>query len=72
MRKVSGVEMLAHLMDAKGVTQTNLSQGAGTAALDRLGDPGGKRKLNVKHITVLAKFFKVTRGCSSTRSEEHG
>ena len=62
MRKVSGVEMLAHLMDAKGVTQTNLSQGAGLPLSTVSEILAGKRKLNVKHITVLAKFFKVAPG----------
>lgn len=62
MGKVSGVDMLVHLMDAKGVTQTGVSQGAELPLSTVSEILAGKRKLNVKHITALSRFFKVNPG----------
>ena len=62
MGAVSGVAMLVHLMEATEVTQTNVSQGAGLPLSTVSEILAGKRKLNVKHITALAKFFKVNPG----------
>lgn len=62
MGSVSGVDMLVHLMEAREVTQTGVSQGASLPLSTVSEILAGKRKLNVKHITLLAQFFKVDPG----------
>ncbi|SIO30683.1 HTH-type transcriptional regulator / antitoxin HigA [Singulisphaera sp. GP187] len=62
MGNVSGVNMLIHLMEAKAVTQTGVAQGAGLPLSTVSEILAGKRKLNVKHLTALSRFFKVDPG----------
>ncbi|WP_406694597.1 helix-turn-helix domain-containing protein [Singulisphaera sp. Ch08] len=62
MGNVSGVDMLVHLMEARGVTQTGVSQGAGLPLSTVSEILAGKRKLNVKHIAALSRFFKADPG----------
>lgn len=58
---VSAKEMLAHLMELQGLTQTDLAKEVG-------GQPivskilNGKRELNLRQIKALAKRFKVSTG----------
>jgi HTH-type transcriptional regulator/antitoxin HigA len=58
MPKASGADVLRHLMDEHGLTQSDLpeigSQGVVSEVLN------GKRELNTRQISVLAKRFGVS------------
>ncbi|AGA27796.1 helix-turn-helix domain-containing protein [Singulisphaera acidiphila] len=62
MGEVSGIGMLIHLMEARGVNQAGVSQGASLPLSTVSEILAGKRKLNVKHIKALSRFFKVAPG----------
>jgi HTH-type transcriptional regulator/antitoxin HigA len=55
----TGVEMLGYLIEAHGVKQGDVAAGTGLADSTVSEILTGKRKLNVKHIERLARFFKV-------------
>ena len=59
---VSDAEMLSHLIEAKGVTQTEISESTGIAISTISEILAGKRALNRSHIGKLAKYFKVSPG----------
>jgi len=58
----SGAEMLEYLIETHSVSQSNVA--AGTVLSDSTISEilAGKRKMNLKHVEALAKFFKVKRG----------
>ncbi len=60
MAPVSDAEMLRHLIDAKGVSQTEVSKAAGIADSTISEVLTGKRSLNRKHIGALARYFSVS------------
>jgi HTH-type transcriptional regulator/antitoxin HigA len=60
MPPVSDAEMLRHLIDAKGVSQTEVSTAAGIADSTISEVLKGKRSLNRKHIGTLARYFNVS------------
>lgn len=55
----SDADMLRHLLEAKGVTQAQLSQEAGIAKSTVSEVLGGKKPFSRQIIRKLAKFFKV-------------
>ena len=55
----TGVEMLADLIETHGVKQGDVAAGTGLADSTISEILAGKRKMNVKHIEALARFFKV-------------
>jgi HTH-type transcriptional regulator / antitoxin HigA len=55
----TGVEMLGYLIETHGVKQGEVAAGAGLADSTVSEILAGKRKMNVKHIGALARFFKV-------------
>jgi len=57
---VSDVEMLRHLIEAKGVSQTEVSKATGIADSTISEILKGKRSLNRKHIGKLARYFHVS------------
>ena len=57
---VSDAEMLNHLIEAKGVSQTEVSESTGIAISTISEILGGKRTLNRTHIGKLARYFKVS------------
>jgi HTH-type transcriptional regulator/antitoxin HigA len=57
---VSDAEMLSHLIEAKGVTQTEISESTGIAVSTICEILAGKRSLNRSHIGKLARYFKVS------------
>jgi HTH-type transcriptional regulator / antitoxin HigA len=57
---VSDAEMLSHLIEAKGVTQTEVSESTGIAVSTICEILTGKRSLNRSHIGKLARYFKVS------------
>lgn len=57
---VSDVEMLRHLIEAKGVSQTEVSKATGIADSTISEVLKGKRALNRSHIGKLARFFNVS------------
>jgi HTH-type transcriptional regulator / antitoxin HigA len=60
MAPVSDVEMLRHLIEAKGVSQTEVSKATGIADSTISEVLKGKRSLNRAHIGKLAKYFSVS------------
>jgi HTH-type transcriptional regulator/antitoxin HigA len=56
---VSDAEMLAHLIEAKGVTQADVARETGIAVSTVSEVLAGKRTLNRHHIGKLAKYFSV-------------
>ena len=57
---VSDGEMLRHLIEAKGVSQTELSKATGIADSTISEVLKGKRPLNRGHIGKLARYFSVS------------
>jgi HTH-type transcriptional regulator / antitoxin HigA len=60
MAPVSDAEMLRHLIEAKGVSQTQISDATGIADSTISEVLKGKRSLNRGHIGKLAKYFSVS------------
>jgi HTH-type transcriptional regulator/antitoxin HigA len=61
-RPVSGAAMLKHLMEARGVTQTEVAREAGIAGSTVSSILSGKRKLSRDHVGRLARYFAVDPG----------
>jgi len=57
---ISDAEMLRHLIEAKGVSQTQISDATGIADSTISEILKGKRSLNRSHIGKLARYFKVS------------
>ncbi|MBU4399439.1 MAG: helix-turn-helix domain-containing protein [Planctomycetes bacterium] len=60
MPPLSDAEMLRHLIEAKGVFQTELSGATGIADSTISEILKGKRSLNRNHIGKLARYFNVS------------
>jgi HTH-type transcriptional regulator / antitoxin HigA len=60
MPPVCDAEMLRHLIEAKGVSQTEISGATGIADSTISEVLKGKRSLNRSHIGKLAKYFNVS------------
>jgi HTH-type transcriptional regulator / antitoxin HigA len=60
MAPVSDAEMLRHLIEAKGVSQTEVSGAAEIANSTSTEVLKGKRSLNRGHIGRLARYFNVS------------
>jgi HTH-type transcriptional regulator/antitoxin HigA len=60
MAPVSDAEMLRHLIEAKGVSQTEISGVTGIADSTISEVLKGKRALNRSHIGKLARYFNVS------------
>jgi HTH-type transcriptional regulator/antitoxin HigA len=60
MPPVSDAEMLRHLIEAKGVSQTQISDATGIADSTISEVLKGKRSLNRNHIGKLARYFNVS------------
>ena len=60
MPPVSDAEMIRHLIEAKGVSQTEVSRATGIADSTISEVLRGKRSLNRKHIGTLARYFNVS------------
>jgi len=58
----SGVDMLRYLIETHQRTQSDVAIGTGLADSSISEILAGKRKLSVKHIQALARFFKVKAG----------
>jgi HTH-type transcriptional regulator/antitoxin HigA len=59
MPPVSGVDMLRYLLETHNVTQSSLASTTGLAVSTISEILAGKRKLGLKHIAELARFFGV-------------
>jgi len=55
----SGLDMLRYLIETRSLTQSDVATGAGLADSTMSEILAGKRKLSLKHIKSLARFFKV-------------
>ena len=62
---VSDRDVLRHLIEAKGVTQSQVGEGAGIAVSTISEVLTGRRKLSRTHIGRLSKFFGVGPGVFS-------
>ncbi len=60
MAPVSDAEMLRHLIEAKGISQAEVSRATGIADSTISEVLKGKRCLNRSHIGKLAKYFNVS------------
>jgi len=60
MAPVSDAEMLRHLIEAKGVSQTAVSKATGITDSTISEVLKGKRSLNRNHIGKLARYFDVS------------
>jgi HTH-type transcriptional regulator/antitoxin HigA len=56
---VSGVDMLRYLIETRQTTQRDVAAGSGLADSTISEILAGKRKLSVKHVEALARFFQV-------------
>jgi HTH-type transcriptional regulator/antitoxin HigA len=57
---LSDADMLRHLIDARGITQAELSADTGIAGSTISAILSGKRGLTRDHIVTLARYFKVS------------
>jgi HTH-type transcriptional regulator / antitoxin HigA len=55
----SGAEMLQYLIETHSLTQSNVAAGTGPAESTLSEILAGKRKLSLKHVEALARFFKI-------------
>jgi HTH-type transcriptional regulator / antitoxin HigA len=55
----SGAEMLQYLIETHALTQSNVAAGTGLAESTLSEILAGKRKLSLKHVEALARFFKI-------------
>ncbi|MGA2033455.1 MAG: helix-turn-helix domain-containing protein [Thermoguttaceae bacterium] len=62
MAPVSDAEMLRHLIEAKGVSHTEIARDTGMADSTISEILKGKRTLNRSHIGKLARYFNVSPG----------
>jgi HTH-type transcriptional regulator/antitoxin HigA len=60
MAPVSDADMLSHLIEAKGVSQTEISRATGIADSTISEIVRGKRSLNRSNIGKLARYFNVS------------
>ena len=60
MPALPDAELLRHLIDAKGVSQTEVAEGTGIADSTISEVLKGKRFLNRTHIAKLSRYFKVS------------
>ena len=60
MPPLPDAELLRHLIDAKGVSQTEVAEGTGIADSTISEVLRGKRFLNRVHIAKLSRYFKVS------------
>lgn len=65
---VTDAEMLAHLLEAKGVTQAEAAANTGIAESTISEFLSGKRIPNRRHISKLAAYFHVNPGVFSLES----
>ena len=65
---VSDADMLAHLIEARGVTQAEASKGTGIDVTTISLILSGKRQLTREHIGKVAQFFRVDAGVFFPRS----
>ena len=59
---ISGVPMLRYLIGSKGVARAKVAAEAGIAESTLSEILAGKRKLGIKHVRLLAGYFKVDPG----------
>jgi HTH-type transcriptional regulator/antitoxin HigA len=57
---ISEIDLLRHLLDARGVTPSEAARGTGIAVSSLSSILSGKRRMNRDHIEALAQFFKVS------------
>lgn len=57
---VADAELIRHLIEAKGVSQTDVADATGVANSTISEVIGGKRALNRNHIGKLARYFNVS------------
>jgi HTH-type transcriptional regulator/antitoxin HigA len=56
---ISGVPMLRYLIESKGVARAKVAAESGIAESTLSEILAGKRKLGIKHVRLLAGYFKV-------------
>ena len=59
---VSGLPMLRYLIESRGVPQARVAAEAGIAESTLSEILAGKRKLGIKHVALLAGYFRVDPG----------
>jgi HTH-type transcriptional regulator/antitoxin HigA len=59
---IPGVSMLRYLIESKGIARAKVAAEAGIAESTLSEILAGKRKLGIRHATVLAGYFKVDPG----------
>jgi HTH-type transcriptional regulator/antitoxin HigA len=62
MPEASGADVLRHLMEARGLTQSEVAAATGIVNSTISAVLSGKRRLSVQHIEKLAAFFHVGPG----------
>ena len=68
--KISDARMLRHLIDAKGVSQTEVAQATGIANSTISAVLKGTRELTRAHISQLARYFRIEPGVFAFGEEE--
>lgn len=58
--RVSGAEMLRHLIESHDITQAKLAAGSGVAEPTISEILAGRRALNIRHVEAFARYFSVS------------
>lgn len=57
---ISEVDMLRHLLDARGLTRADVARGAGISGSSLASILAGKRRMSRDHVEALARFFRIS------------
>lgn len=60
MPRRTGADMLRHLLEARGLKPAHVAAGSGLSKSTLSEVLSGKRKLGVKHVEALARYFHVS------------
>ncbi len=62
IERVSGVDALRHLVDSSGKTRATVAVEAGLPESTLSEVLSGRRRLNTRHISILARYFRINPG----------
>ena len=62
IERVSGLDALRHLVESSGKTRATVAEEAGLPESTLSEVLSGRRRLNTRHISILARYFRIDPG----------
>ena len=62
IQRVSGLDALRHLVESSGKTRATIAAEAGLPESTLSEVLSGRRRLNTRHISILARYFRIDPG----------